>query len=85
MKRLLRKLRRSAPQVHYSLHFHNTRGLGLANVLAGLEEGIDSYDCLLRWTGGMPHQSGGSGNIATEDLVNMLEEIGMRLEWICQS
>lgn len=77
VKRLIGKLKREAPQPHYSLHFHNTRGLGLANVLAGIEAGIDTFDSSCGGLGGCPVIPGGSGNISTEDLVNMLEEMGI--------
>lgn len=77
VKRLMRKLRQASSQVHYSLHLHNTRGLGLANVLAGLDEGIDTFDSSCGGLGGCPVVPGGSGNIPTEDLVNMFEEMGI--------
>lgn len=60
------------------LHLHNTRGLGLANVLAGLEEGITTFDASLGGLGGCPFAPGASGNIVTEDLVFMLEAMGLR-------
>lgn len=58
------------------LHLHNTRGLGLANVLAGLEVGITTFDGSLAGLGGCPFAPGASGNIVTEDLVFMLEAMG---------
>ncbi len=60
------------------LHLHNTRGLGLANALAGLEEGITTLDSSLGGLGGCPFAPGASGNIVTEDLVFMLEAMGHR-------
>jgi hydroxymethylglutaryl-CoA lyase len=60
------------------LHLHNTRGLGLANVLAGLEVGITTFDSSLGGLGGCPFAPGASGNIVTEDLVFMLEAMGVR-------
>jgi hydroxymethylglutaryl-CoA lyase len=60
-----------------SLHLHNTRGLGLANVLAGLETGITTFDSSLGGLGGCPFAPGASGNIVTEDLVFMLESMGL--------
>ena len=60
------------------LHLHNTRGLGLANVIAGLEVGITTFDSSLGGLGGCPFAPGASGNIVTEDLVFMLEEMGLR-------
>jgi hydroxymethylglutaryl-CoA lyase len=58
------------------LHLHNTRGLGLANVLAGLDAGITTFDSSLGGLGGCPFAPGASGNIVTEDLVFMLEAMG---------
>jgi len=60
-----------------TLHLHNTRGLGLANALAGLEEGITTLDASLGGLGGCPFAPGASGNIVTEDLVFMLEAMGV--------
>lgn len=61
-----------------SIHLHNTRGLGLANVLAALEEGLTTVDASLGGLGGCPFAPGASGNIVTEDLVFMLEAMGLR-------
>ncbi len=60
------------------LHLHNTRGLGLANVVAGLDAGITTFDASLGGLGGCPFAPGASGNIVTEDLVFMLEAMGLR-------
>jgi hydroxymethylglutaryl-CoA lyase len=60
-----------------TLHLHNTRGLGLANVLAGLDEGIRTFDASVGGLGGCPFAPGASGNIVTEDLVFMLEAMGV--------
>ncbi len=57
------------------LHFHNTRGTGLANVLAGLGRGVTRYDASIGGLGGCPYAPGASGNIVTEDLVHMLEDM----------
>jgi hydroxymethylglutaryl-CoA lyase len=59
------------------LHLHNTRGLGLANVIAGLDAGITTFDSSLGGLGGCPFAPGASGNIVTEDLVFMLEAMGL--------
>jgi hydroxymethylglutaryl-CoA lyase len=64
------------PGVDVTLHFHNTRGMGLANVIAGVEAGVTSYDASLGGIGGCPYAPGASGNICTEDLVHMLESSG---------
>ncbi len=61
-------------------HFHNTRGQGLANVLAALEAGVDSFESSFGELGGCPVPAGATGNISTEDLVSMLEEMGVATE-----
>jgi hydroxymethylglutaryl-CoA lyase len=58
------------------LHLHNTRGLGLANVVAGLEVGVETFDSSMAGIGGCPFAPGATGNIVTEDLVFMLEAMG---------
>jgi len=63
------------PDITWVLHFHNTRGMGLANVMAGLLAGVDRYDACFAGLGGCPFAPGASGNIATEDLVHMLDEM----------
>jgi hydroxymethylglutaryl-CoA lyase len=63
-------------ETYYTLHFHNTRGMGLANVVAGIEAGVRSFDGSVSGLGGCPFAPGASGNISTEDMVNMLEDMG---------
>jgi hydroxymethylglutaryl-CoA lyase len=70
--------RERLPVVELTAHFHNTRGQGLANVLAALESGIDSFECSFGELGGCPVPPGSTGNISTEDVVSMLEEMGVR-------
>jgi hydroxymethylglutaryl-CoA lyase len=65
------------PGVELTAHFHNTRGQGLANVLAALEVGIDSFESSFGELGGCPVPAGATGNIATEDLVSMVHEMGI--------
>ncbi|HWY18126.1 MAG TPA: hydroxymethylglutaryl-CoA lyase [Solirubrobacteraceae bacterium] len=65
------------PDVELTAHFHNTRGQGLANVLAALGVGIDSYESSFGELGGCPVPAGATGNIASEDLVSMLGEMGI--------
>jgi hydroxymethylglutaryl-CoA lyase len=60
----------------YTLHFHNTRGMGLANVIAGIEAGVRSFDGSVSGLGGCPFAPGATGNICTEDMVNMLADMG---------
>src|SRR5438067_1056382 len=64
------------PDVELTAHFHNTRGQGLANVLAALESGVRSFESSFGELGGCPVPKGATGNIATEDLVSMLHEMG---------
>jgi hydroxymethylglutaryl-CoA lyase len=63
--------------VELTAHFHNTRGQGLANVLAALEEGIDSFEASFGELGGCPVPPGSTGNVSSEDLVSMLHEMGV--------
>jgi len=65
------------PEVVLTAHFHNTRGQGLANVLAALQAGVDSFESSFGELGGCPVPAGATGNIATEDLVSMLHEMGI--------
>ncbi|WAC26592.1 hydroxymethylglutaryl-CoA lyase [Ancylobacter sp. SL191] len=74
---LVRAVRQSFGTVPLTLHFHNTRGMGLANVVAALEEGADRFDASLGGLGGCPFAPGATGNISTEDLVHMLDEMGV--------
>ena len=66
------------PGVEVTAHFHNTRGQGLANVLAALEVGVASFESSFGELGGCPVPAGATGNIATEDLVSMLHEMGIQ-------
>ncbi len=65
------------PGVELTAHFHNTRGQGLANVLSALEAGVESFESSFGELGGCPVPAGATGNIATEDLVSMLHEMGV--------
>jgi len=65
------------PEVSFGLHLHNTRGLGLANMLAGLQSGIDRFDASLGGIGGCPFAPHAAGNICTEDAVHLLHEMGI--------
>jgi len=77
VKRLVRKVKAAVGDSRLNtLHLHNTRGLGLANALAGLDEGITTLDSSLGGLGGCPFAPGASGNIVTEDLVFMLAAMG---------
>jgi hydroxymethylglutaryl-CoA lyase len=65
-------------QLELTAHFHNTRGQGLANVLAALQAGVESFESSFGELGGCPVPAGATGNIATEDLVSMLHEMGIQ-------
>ena len=73
---LVKRVRQRWPDLELALHFHNTRGMGLANVLAGLAAGVTHYEACLGGLGGCPFAPGATGNICTEDLVHMLECMG---------
>jgi len=76
VKRLMGRLvaDNGAPKI--ACHFHDTRALGMANVFAGLEEGIRRFDASISGLGGCPFAPGATGNIATEDAVMMLHQMG---------
>jgi len=74
---LVGSFRSSYPDLPLNLHFHNTRGTGLANVLAALEMGVADFDASVGGLGGCPYAPGASGNIATEELVHMVEDMGV--------
>ena len=77
VRRLIGKVRGAVGDMLTTLHLHNTRGLGLANALAGLDEGITTLDASLGGLGGCPYAPGASGNLVTEDLVLMLNAMGL--------
>ena len=74
---LMDRLKAELPDVAFSLHLHDTRGLGLANVLAALQVGVDTFDASIGGLGGCPVFPDGAGNIATEDLANLCAEMGI--------
>jgi len=73
---LTQKFRERWPNTELTLHFHNTRGMGLANVLAGIEGGADRFDASLGGIGGCPYAPGATGNVCTEEIVHGLELMG---------
>ncbi|SAL77656.1 hydroxymethylglutaryl-CoA lyase [Caballeronia telluris] len=75
--RLVERVLGRLPADALTLHFHNTRGLGLANVLAAYDAGARRFDAALGGLGGCPFAPGASGNICTEDLVNLCDEMGI--------
>ena len=66
------------PQVTWWLHFHNTRGLGVANILAGMQAGFTRFDTSFAGVGGCPFVPGAAGNVASEDVIHMLDEMGVK-------
>ncbi|CAI2795709.1 MULTISPECIES: hydroxymethylglutaryl-CoA lyase [Pseudomonas fluorescens group] len=77
VERLVKRVLQRVSARDLTLHFHNTRGLGLCNVLAAYEAGARRFDAALGGLGGCPFAPGASGNICTEDLVNLCEEVGI--------
>ncbi|MDQ6874375.1 MAG: hydroxymethylglutaryl-CoA lyase [Actinomycetota bacterium] len=75
--RLIGETRAALPSTPLNLHFHNTRGTGLANVLAALEMGVADFDASVGGLGGCPYAPGATGNVCTEDLVHMVEDMGV--------
>jgi hydroxymethylglutaryl-CoA lyase len=78
IRRMVKAVRADIGDKLSTLHLHDTRGLGLANALTGIECGIKAFDASLGGLGGCPYAPGASGNICTEDLVFMLETMGLR-------
>lgn len=76
VERAVTAVRAAVPELPITLHFHNTRGIGLANVMKGLELGVKEYESSFAGLGGCPFAPGASGNICTEDLVYLLHEMG---------
>jgi hydroxymethylglutaryl-CoA lyase len=77
VRAVLRRLLPAVPSERLALHLHDTHGTALANVLAGLEEGITTFDAAVGGLGGCPYAPGASGNLATEDLVYLLHGLGL--------
>jgi hydroxymethylglutaryl-CoA lyase len=77
VRRLVGEFRSAYPDAPLNLHFHNTRGTGLANVLTALELGVADFDASVGGLGGCPYAPGATGNIATEELVHMVEDMGV--------
>ena len=77
VRRLVGEMRTAHPETPLNLHFHNTRGTGLANVLAALELGVADFDASVGGLGGCPYAPGATGNVATEELVHMVEDMGV--------
>ncbi len=78
VERIMSRVLDRWPRVPFGLHFHNTRGMGLANVLAGLHAGVTTYDGSVGGIGGCPFAPKATGNVSTEDVVHMLHEMGVQ-------
>jgi hydroxymethylglutaryl-CoA lyase len=76
-RRLLERFLGELPAEKVAMHMHDTRGQALANVLVGLEMGVRTFDAAIGGLGGCPYAPGASGNLATEDLVYMLDGMGV--------
>jgi hydroxymethylglutaryl-CoA lyase len=72
VEQISRRAKSMFPQLELTLHFHNTRGMALANTMAALSAGVDRFDASLGGIGGCPYAPGASGNACTEELVHML-------------
>lgn len=77
VKKILSTLRANFDLTKFSMHFHDTRGLAVANVMASLEEGMTSFDSSAGGLGGCPYAKGASGNVATEDLLYLFQSLGI--------
>ena len=75
---VLRALQTDFSEIDFSLHLHDTRGMGLANVLSALQLGVTQFESAVGGLGGCPFAPGAAGNIASEDLINMLENMGVQ-------
>lgn len=80
IKNNIRALRLQFPDITFSLHLHNTRGMAFANAVAGWEEGIIHFDSSVGGLGGCPYAPGASGNIASEDLIHGFGEMGIQTD-----
>ena len=69
------EMKREYPQVKWWFHFHNTRGLGIANILAGMEAGFTNFDASFAGVGGCPFVPGAAGNVTTEDVLHMCSQM----------
>ncbi|MBL0716323.1 MAG: hydroxymethylglutaryl-CoA lyase [Desulfosarcina sp.] len=89
IRHLVRRFTKEFPEVCVSLHLHDTRGLGLANMFSGYEAGVRSFDVCTGGLGGCPFVKGAAGNVPAEDAVNMFESMGIKtgidLEATCEA
>lgn len=89
IRSMIRRCKQEFPDIRVSLHLHDTRGLGLANIFSGYEAGARSFDVCAGGLGGCPFVKGAAGNVPTEDAVNMFESMGIStgidLQEICEA
>ncbi|MBN6886639.1 hydroxymethylglutaryl-CoA lyase [Cytobacillus horneckiae] len=78
VNRLMKEIKQEWKNFEFGCHFHNTRGMGLVNILAAMEANIAIFDSSLGGIGGCPFAPGATGNVCSEDVVHMLEEMGVR-------
>jgi len=71
------QIKEKYPDVRWILHFHNTRGMGIANIVAGMQAGVDCFDASFGGIGGCPFVPGAAGNVATEEVLHMCDEMGI--------
>lgn len=87
--RLVERVAAAVPLQDLALHLHDTRGLGLANAIAGLEAGVTTFDAAAGGLGGCPYAAGAAGNVATEDLVYLMHSLGVAtgvdLDRLCEA
>lgn len=76
VEHMVRALREAYPEVKFILHFHNTRGLAIANIMAGLRAGVTWFDTSFAGLGGCPFVPGAAGNVASEDVIHLFDEMG---------
>lgn len=77
---ILKRVSERFPERKFGLHMHDTRGMGLANILVALQNGFTTFESAIGGLGGCPFAPGAAGNIATEDLINMIKEMGIPTE-----
>ena len=78
VRALIAKARAAAPGIPLRVHFHDTRGTGVANVVAAVNAGVTTVDAAIGGTGGCPFAPGAAGNVASEDVLYMLDGLGVR-------
>ena len=78
VRSLLKAIQREFPEIQIALHFHNTRGMGLANIFAAIDMGVKNFETSVGGLGGCPFAPGSEGNTATEDTAYMIQEMGLK-------